>query len=221
VCVAVGEPIHIYLRWSYIYRSDPLFISSSHGASEVQTYYEVTHWVNSNFQFLILGIERGCVHLVRRPLFGPFYQLRMMTDDDECGAVGGILGSGKRSTRRKPAPVRHPTWPDPGSKPNRRSGRTATKLLNYGTTLCKFLPDWRNVSLWGTKHFLQTLWMFAIYIPPSQYSDLVSQSVKGLTFRSVCLPEELRRAFGKNSTHFLNLVFRNSIQKPDIPYDCD
>jgi hypothetical protein len=26
-------------------------------------------------------------------------------DDDECGAVGGMIGRGKRSTRRKPAPV--------------------------------------------------------------------------------------------------------------------
>jgi hypothetical protein len=28
-----------------------------------------------------------------------------MTDDDECGAVGGMSGRGNRSTRRKPAPV--------------------------------------------------------------------------------------------------------------------
>jgi hypothetical protein len=33
------------------------------------------------------------------------YQTRMMMGDDECRAVGGILGRGNRSTRRKPAPV--------------------------------------------------------------------------------------------------------------------
>jgi hypothetical protein len=26
-------------------------------------------------------------------------------DDDECGAVGGMIGSGNRSTLKKPAPV--------------------------------------------------------------------------------------------------------------------
>jgi hypothetical protein len=30
-------------------------------------------------------------------------------DDDECGAVGGMIGKGNRSTRRKPAPV--PLYP--------------------------------------------------------------------------------------------------------------
>jgi hypothetical protein len=29
----------------------------------------------------------------------------MDDDDDECGATGGMLGRGNRSTRRKPAPV--------------------------------------------------------------------------------------------------------------------
>jgi hypothetical protein len=43
------------------------------------------------------------VHLIRRPLVDLLYQPRMM--DDECGAVGGVLGKGSRSTRRKPAPM--------------------------------------------------------------------------------------------------------------------
>jgi hypothetical protein len=30
--------------------------------------------------------------------------------DDECGAVGGMIGKRNRNTRRKPA-----TWPDPSS----------------------------------------------------------------------------------------------------------
>jgi hypothetical protein len=37
-------------------------------------------------------------------LIGLLYQPRMI-DDDECGAVGGIIGRGNRSTRRKPDPV--------------------------------------------------------------------------------------------------------------------
>jgi hypothetical protein len=37
---------------------------------------------------------------------GLFYQPRMV-DDDECGAVGGMLGSGKSSTRKKTVPLSH------------------------------------------------------------------------------------------------------------------
>jgi hypothetical protein len=45
-----------------------------------------------------------CVHSVRRPLTGLFYQPR--TIDDECGALGGMRTDRRnRSTRRKPAPV--------------------------------------------------------------------------------------------------------------------
>jgi hypothetical protein len=35
------------------------------------------------------------------PLYGLFYQTRMMMVIDECGAVGGMFGKGNRSTRRK------------------------------------------------------------------------------------------------------------------------
>jgi hypothetical protein len=35
---------------------------------------------------------------------GLLYQLRMM-DDDECGAIDGMIGRGNRSTPRKTAPV--------------------------------------------------------------------------------------------------------------------
>jgi hypothetical protein len=38
------------------------------------------------------------VHLVRRPLFGLLYKPRMMDNDDECGAVGGMSGRGNRRT---------------------------------------------------------------------------------------------------------------------------
>jgi hypothetical protein len=33
------------------------------------------------------------------------YEPRMMMDDDECGAIGGMSGKGNRTTRRKPAPL--------------------------------------------------------------------------------------------------------------------
>jgi hypothetical protein len=40
---------------------------------------------------------------------GHLYQHRMTMDYDECGAVGGMLSRGNRSTRRKPAPL--PLYP--------------------------------------------------------------------------------------------------------------
>jgi hypothetical protein len=50
-------------------------------------------------------MSRDWVHLARRPLFGLSYQPRMMMDDDDCGAIGGMIGRGNQSTRRNPVPV--------------------------------------------------------------------------------------------------------------------
>jgi hypothetical protein len=47
------------------------------------------------------------IPLLQRPLNGLSYQPRMMTADEECGAFGGMLDKGNRSTRRKPAAVIH------------------------------------------------------------------------------------------------------------------
>jgi hypothetical protein len=49
-------------------------------------------------------------------------------DDDECGAVGGMMGRGYQSTGRKPAP-------DTVSNPGSRHGMPATNRLCYGTSL--------------------------------------------------------------------------------------
>jgi hypothetical protein len=43
--------------------------------------------------------------LLLRLLIGLLYLPQMMTDDDEYGAVGGVLSGGNRSTQRKPAIV--------------------------------------------------------------------------------------------------------------------
>jgi hypothetical protein len=42
--------------------------------------------------------------VVHVPLFGLFDQSLMM-DDDECGAVGGVIGKGNRSLLRNPSQV--------------------------------------------------------------------------------------------------------------------
>jgi hypothetical protein len=77
-CECLLPVIMIYLLFQYLINPPPLVSSS--------------------------GL-RLWVHLVRRPLFNLLYQPQMI-DDDECGAVGGmIIGRGNRSTRRKPAPV--------------------------------------------------------------------------------------------------------------------
>jgi hypothetical protein len=48
-------------------------------------------------------MEWDWVHSVRRTLFSLLYRPPMMEDD--CGAVGGMIGRGNRGARRKPAPV--------------------------------------------------------------------------------------------------------------------
>jgi hypothetical protein len=52
----------------------------------------------------LLGVGWDWVHFVRRPLFGVLYQPQAM-DDDERRAVGGIIGRGNWSTRRKSSPL--------------------------------------------------------------------------------------------------------------------
>jgi hypothetical protein len=63
-----------------------------------------------------------------------------MMNDDDCGAVGGMLGSGNRSARRRPAPV--PLYPP--QIPHDRTGvrtraprgrKQATNRLSFSTTL--------------------------------------------------------------------------------------
>jgi hypothetical protein len=52
------------------------------------------------------------VHLARLPLFGLLYQPRMIDDDDDCGAIGGMrIGRGNRSAT---LPTTNPTWPAVG-----------------------------------------------------------------------------------------------------------
>jgi hypothetical protein len=59
-------------------------------------------------------------------------------DDDECGAVGGMIGKGNRSIGREFAPMTlsPPEIPydlTPGSNPGLRGGKLATNRLIYGT----------------------------------------------------------------------------------------
>jgi hypothetical protein len=65
-----------------------------------------------------------------------------MTDDGDCGAIGGMkIGRGNRSTRRKrtPAPLcppQNPTWQTRSGTPDRSGGKPATNSLSYGAAFC-------------------------------------------------------------------------------------
>jgi hypothetical protein len=56
--------------------------------------------------------------------------------DYDDGEIGGMIGRGNRSTRRKPDPVPlcPPQTPQvcPDANPGRRGGKPATNRLNYG-----------------------------------------------------------------------------------------
>jgi hypothetical protein len=65
-----------------------------------------------------------------------------MIGEGDCGAIGGMkIGTGNRSTRRKPAPA--PLCPpqipleEPGSNPGRRGGNPATNPLDLWRGLAK------------------------------------------------------------------------------------
>jgi hypothetical protein len=79
--------------------------------------------------------------LLLTPLSGILYWPRKIMDDDECGAVGGMLGRGSRCTCREPAPV--PLWPpqiplfDPGWNPGPETNRRNYSIaLDAGLCLC-------------------------------------------------------------------------------------
>jgi hypothetical protein len=73
--------------------------------------------------------------------------------DYDDGEIGGMIGRGNRSTRRKSAlmPLCPPQTSHacPDANPGHRGGNPATNRLSYGTaSVCrKFLLPWRKLSL--------------------------------------------------------------------------
>jgi hypothetical protein len=61
--------------------------------------------------------------------------------DYDDGEIGGMIGSGNRSIRRKPAQVAalSTTKPTccPDANPGRRGGKSATNRLSYGTAMAR------------------------------------------------------------------------------------
>jgi hypothetical protein len=96
--------------------------------------------------------------LVRRPPIGQLYQPPMM-DDDECGAVGGMIYKGNWMKEPTPVPLCPQQIPhDPGSNPYRRSEKPATNRLSYGTALNE--PHWPKVGntiIWSHRQILHII----------------------------------------------------------------
>jgi hypothetical protein len=103
--------IDIFLRSTYIkseaHPASDLVVQEPHFLRLKRPGRETNHSLSFSVELFFLFLEVGWdwAHLVRRPLIGLLYRPRM-TDDDECGAVGGMrFDRGNRSTRKKPAPV--------------------------------------------------------------------------------------------------------------------
>jgi hypothetical protein len=50
----------------------------------------------------------------------------------ECRLAGETDVLGEYLPQRHLCPSQNPTWPDPGLKPGRRGGKSATNRLSYG-----------------------------------------------------------------------------------------
>jgi hypothetical protein len=94
--------------------------------------------LNAMQLFLFIGLEWNRVHYYCGYLLAyctsPGWQRVVIVGQ----LVGWMIGSGNRSTQRKPAPVplcppQISTWFDPGSNPSRRVGKPGTNRLSYGT----------------------------------------------------------------------------------------
>jgi hypothetical protein len=84
--------------------------------------------------FFLIGILGGGVQLGPLGTEATNRPIVSAPGDYDDGEIGGMIGRGNRSTRRKPAPV--PLCPPQtphAVKPGRRVGKPATNRLSYGT----------------------------------------------------------------------------------------
>jgi hypothetical protein len=92
--------------------------------------------------FLWGGTKSLCTAVTSGLLYKP-----QMIDEGDCEAIGGMkTGRGNRSTRRKPAPTplcspQNPTWPDPGSNPGRRGGKSPWIRYSQNSSVAMAM-DW-------------------------------------------------------------------------------
>jgi hypothetical protein len=88
---------------------------------------------NIIFKIGIVGGGEGGVQLGSLGTAATNSPIVLVPGDYYDGEIGGIIGRGNRSTRRKPAPV--PLCPPqtPNALPGRGSEKPATNRLSYGT----------------------------------------------------------------------------------------
>jgi hypothetical protein len=79
---------------------------------------------------------------------GLLYQPQMV-DDDECGAGGGMLGSGNRSTRRKTVPLQHCPPQIPHNQTRARTGAAAVESWQLQPDL-RHSPAPIQYTVWRT-----------------------------------------------------------------------
>jgi hypothetical protein len=91
-------------------------------------------------QFFLIGIVGGGVQLGALGTTAASRPSLPAQGDYDDGEMGGMIGRGNRSTRRKSAPVplcplqtRHSC---PEANPGLRGGMPVTNRLSYGTALC-------------------------------------------------------------------------------------
>jgi hypothetical protein len=89
--------------------------------------------------FFLIGVVGGGVQ------FGPLVTVATnrpivpAPGDYDHGEIGGMIGRGNRSTRRKPAPMPFCQPQTLDANPGRRGGKRATKHLSYGTAYAAML----------------------------------------------------------------------------------
>jgi hypothetical protein len=115
-------------------------------------------WSVDSF-FSILGCS-GTESTITEVITGLLYPPRMMMNDDECRAVGGIIGRGNRSTRRKPTPVTLcPSW-SPHDLNRDRTQAAAMgfmRLSTWGTTRPPLIVAQlvkKSPALYGARTFI-------------------------------------------------------------------
>jgi hypothetical protein len=86
---------------------------------------------------ILIGILGGRVQLGPLGIAATNRPIVPAPGDYNDGEIGGMIGRGNRSIRRKPAPVplcppQTPTF-CPDANPGRRGGKPAINSLNYGT----------------------------------------------------------------------------------------
>jgi hypothetical protein len=100
--------------------------------------YYMYYRLHATLNFLI-GIVGGGVQLAPLGTAATNWPIVPASGDCDDGEIGGIIGRGNRSTRRKPTPaplcpLQTPTC-CPDANPGRHGGKPATNRLSYGTAM--------------------------------------------------------------------------------------